>query len=188
MKVIRLFGIITSFMVMLFKTMAVPYVLGDITIVGGARLNGPLGVATQINSFSAPPIVISVDGDFATTVNPTDPVLFTLPFKFGVSTPYTTLYSVGGWNFELFSSSIDFQNNNFLGISGVGEITGNGFLPTPATFRFSTQSPSAGGYYSFSASSATPPGSTTIPDGGSTLIFSAIPILGLLAVRKFNKK
>jgi secreted PhoX family phosphatase len=115
-------------------------------------------------------------------------VLFTVPFKFGISTPYTTLYSVGGWNFELFSSSIDFQNSNFLGISGVGEITGNGFLPTPATFRFSTQSPSAGGYYSFSASSATPPGSTTIPDGGSTLLLSMIPISAFFAFKKLNSK
>lgn len=179
----RLLSCIALLWAMIAQAIAAPYVTGDITIVGGARLNGPLGSATQITSFSAPPIVISVDGDLGLFVNPNDPVLFTVPFKFGVSTPYSTLYSVGGWNFELFNSVIDTQNANFLAILGNGELSGNGYDPTPAIFRFSTQSPSAGGIFSFSASSS----SVDVPEGGNTLLFASIPILGLFVLKRNRK-
>lgn len=178
-----LFGCIAIFLAMIAQALSAPYIIGDITFVGGARLNGPLGSATQINSFSAPPTVISVDGDLALFANSGDPVLFTVPFKFGVSTAYPTLYSVGGWNFELFNSAIDTQNANFLAILGNGELSGNGYEPTPAIFKFSTQSPSAGGIFSFSASSS----SVDVPDGGDTMLLSAFPLLGLLVVRKLKK-
>lgn len=177
LSIIALFGTMVT---QAFATL----ITGEITVVGGAILNGPLGTATQINSFSAPPIIISVDGDLATTVNPTDPVLFTVPFKFGVSTAYPTLYSVGGWNFELFSSSINTQNANFLAIEGIGELSGNGYDPTPASFKFSTQSPSAGGIFSFSAASS----AVSVPDSGSTLLLSAIPIFAIAAVRRKLEK
>lgn len=183
-RLVGLFSCIAIFMAMITKVLSAPYIIGDLTFVGGARLDGPLGSATKINSFSAPPTVISVDGDLALFASPSDPVLFTVPFTFGVSTAYPTLYSVGGWNFELFNSAIDTQNANFLAILGNGELSGNGYEPTPAIFRFSTQSPSAGGIFSFSASSS----SVDVPDGGgSTMLLSAIPLLLIGALRKFNK-
>ena len=178
----RLFSAIVLFWAMIAQLVAAP-ITGEITMVGGASLNGSLTNATQINSFSAPPIVISVDGDLALFANPSDPVLFpTLPFVFGVSTPYPTLYSVGGWNFKLFSSSINTQNANFLAIVGVGELSGNGYDPTPADFKFSTQSPSAGGIFSFSAASS----AVSVPDGGSTLLLSMIPLSAFFAFKKLN--
>ena len=147
-------GIVLSALMALFApaVLAVPYVIGNITISGGATYDSILGTATTVTGFSNP-IVQSVDGDLATTVSTGNAVAFTTPFVFGVSTSYATLYSVGGWNFELLTSQIDFQNPNFLAISGTGEFTGNGYLPTPAEFFFTSQSPKAGGTYSFSASS-----------------------------------
>lgn len=155
---------------------AVPYIIGNITTSGGVTYDSLIGTATKVTSFSNP-VVQSVDGDLATTVNLGDAVTFTTPFVFGVSTPYPTLYSVGGWNFELLTSQIDFQNANFLAISGTGEISGNGFLPTPAEFFFTSQSPKAGGVYSFSASS----GALQVNDslGGITTAFVGFLLLSL---------
>ena len=68
------------------------------------------------------------------------------------------LWSVGGFTFNLTASSITQQGNGFLAVSGTGTISGNGFDPTPGTWRFSTQNPPANGVFSFSASTtATPP-------------------------------
>ncbi len=174
-------GIILSALMALFApaVLAVPYVIGNITISGGATYDSILGTATTVTAFNNP-IVQSVDGDLATTVSTGNAVAFTTPFVFGVSTPYATLYSVGGWNFELISSQIDFQNQNFLAISGTGEITGNGYSPTPAIFLFSTQNIQAGGTYSFSASN----GALPVNDHLGGLMTAAVGIL-ILTFKRF---
>ena len=62
------------------------------------------------------------------------------------------LWSVGGFTFNLTTSSIIQQGNGFLAVSGTGTITGNGYTDTPGTWKFSTQNPPANGVFSFSAS------------------------------------
>ena len=75
------------------------------------------------------------------------------------------LWSVGGFTFNLTSSSIVLPRvNGFISVSGTGMITRNGFNPTPGTWRFSSQNPSANGVFSFSASTtANPPTPTPTP-------------------------
>jgi hypothetical protein len=96
---------------------------------------------------------------------------------FNPSTPTPGLWSVGGFTFDLLSSTIVTQNANFLTITGSGIVSGNGFDPTDMEWSFSTQS-SAGRprvKFSFSADA------TAVPDGGTTvmLLGAALGALGL---------
>ena len=79
----------------------------------------------------------------------------TAPWTFGSGQP--ALWSVGGFTFDLTTSTITHQGNGFLTVSGTGTISGNGFTATPGTWRFSTQNPSANGVFSFSASTTATP-------------------------------
>jgi hypothetical protein len=72
------------------------------------------------------------------------------PWTFGSGLP--ALWSVGGFTYNLTTSTITQQGNGFLSVSGTGTISGNNFAPTPGTWRFSTQNPAANGVFSFSAS------------------------------------
>ena len=70
----------------------------------------------------------------------------------------TALWSVGGFTFDLTSSSIVLPRvNGFISVSGTGTISGNGFIPTPGTWRFTSQNPPANGVFSFSASTTASP-------------------------------
>ena len=141
---------------------------GSITIKGGAHLNTTsVNTATQVtgwlNGNNLPPTVVSRSGDFATFVNVGAPVTMAAPWNFN-SGPLPGLWSVGGFTFNLTASSIVLQGNGFLSVSGTGMITGNGFDPTPGSWRFTTQNPPANGVFSFSASTtASPPTPTPTP-------------------------
>src|SRR5438132_1832724 len=65
------------------------------------------------------------------------------PWIFNPSTPTPGLWSVGGFTFDLLSSTIATQNATFLDISGAGIVSGNGFDATGMKWSFTTQS--AGG-------------------------------------------
>jgi hypothetical protein len=75
----------------------------------------------------------------------------TAPWGFGSGR--AALWSVGGFTFDLTASSIVKQGNGFLAVSGTGTISGNGFNPTPGSWRLSTQNAPANNVFSFSASS-----------------------------------
>lgn len=105
--------------------------------------------------------VESADGDFSSIAS-NAPVAFTAPWTFDPSTATPSLWSVGGFKFDLFTSTIIFQGNGFLNISGSGLVssTNSAFDPTPGNWAFSAQSPSAGGKFSFSAAEEVPEPST----------------------------
>lgn len=69
-----------------------------------------------------------------------------------------------------------------LHVIGTGMVMGNGYDPTPGTWSFTTQEPSAGNRFTFSASSA-------VPDGGTTVAMFGFSLLGLYgARRKFGSR
>src|SRR5262245_9439489 len=100
------------------------------------------------------------------------------PWIFTAATP--GLWSVGGFTFNLLSSTVVMQTSTFLSISGIGIVSGNGFDPTEGTWAFTSQN--AGGnhtFFSFSANSA------TVPDGGSAV---ALPGTGLGVVGSIGRR
>jgi hypothetical protein len=127
-------------------------------------------------------IVQSVSGDFDTFINPLDPATFSAPWLFDPSTPTPALWSVGGFTFDLIASTIVFQGNGFLSVSGTGTISGNGFDPTFGTWSFSTQNPSAKGIFSFSAAGQ------AVPDGGSAVALLGIALTGMEVLRRRLKR
>ena len=134
---------------------------GTITIKGGAELNsGSVNTATRVtgwlNGSGALPTVVSRSGSF-TSVSVGATVTMAAPWNFN-SGPLPALWSVGAFTFNLTASTITQQGNGFLAVSGTGTIMGNGFAPTPGSWKFSTQNPPANNVFSFSASTtASPP-------------------------------
>lgn len=102
------------------------------------------------------------------------------PWIFSPSTPTPGLWSVGGFTFDLLSSTIVTQNASTLVISGTGIVSGNGFDPTAMDWMLTTQS--AGGrtgtIFSFSANGV------TVPDGGSAIALLGMALVGVEGARR----
>jgi len=135
---------------------AIPVPLnGNITISGAATMDNPnLSLANAVTAWSNTRVE-SADGDFLPFVGVNDPVLLTAPWTFNPSTATPALWSVDGFSFDLSAVTsvirFTFAGIKFLTVTGIGDASGHGFGPTPGTWSFSTQSPSAGGKFSFSA-------------------------------------
>jgi len=152
---------------------------GAITFAGGAVFDtDSLATATRVNVFSDV-AVMSRDGDFTSFVGVGDTVTMATPWIFSSSTPTPNLWSVDGFSYDLASSTVVLQNADFLLITGTGTIFGNGFDPTPGTWSFTSQSPSANGVFSFSAA-----GNFTAADGGITIALLGISLIALEVVRR----
>ena len=108
------------------------------------------------------------------------------PYIFNPSTPTTALWSVGGFTFDLLSSTVLSQTAKDLTIEGAGIVSGNGFTPTNMTWMFTTQNASGHNQatFSFSANSS----SEAVPDSGMAISLLGIGLTGLgLARRKLAK-
>jgi hypothetical protein len=105
------------------------------------------------------------------------------PWIFNPSTPTPGLWSVGGFMFDLLTSTVVTQTADFLNITGTGIISGNGFDDTAGTWAFTAQSSGHGGLatiFSFSADSAAVP----VPDGGSAVALLGMALAGVEGARR----
>ena len=153
---------------------------GAITFAGGAVYDTmSLATATRVDTFSDVS-VMSRDGDFASFVNVDDSVTMAMPWIFSPSTPTASLWSVGGFTYDLNSATVVLQNADFLLIQGTGTISGNGFDATEGTWRFTSQSPAANGVFSFSGSGD----AQGVPDGGTTLVLLGVALAGVELIRR----
>jgi hypothetical protein len=114
------------------------------------------------------------------TINPGMPVTMSAPWTFGSGK--AVLWQVGGFSYNLASSTIVYQDADFLTVTGLGVITGNGYDATQATWRFSTQGPGDSKNFSFSASAASL--ANNVPDAGSSAILLGIGLTGLMFFRR----
>jgi VPDSG-CTERM motif len=154
---------------------------GNITFSGGSTLDtGNANTAHAVTSF-VNTLVQSVSGDFDTFINPLDPATFSASWVFDPSTPTSALWTVGGFTFDLLTSTIDMRSGGTLSIKGTGTISGNSFDPTLGTWSFTTQNPSANGIFSFSASGL------AVPDGGATVTLLGLALVGVEVVRRKRK-
>jgi hypothetical protein len=123
--------------------------------------------------------VTSGAGDFAGIASGVQAAMAQL-WAFNPSTPTASLWSVGGFTFDLLSSTIVTQNASTLVIEGTGIVSGNGFDPTAMDWMFTTQS--SGGRtrttFSFSANGV------AVPDGGSAVALLGIGLTGLEILRR----
>jgi len=120
----------------------------------------------------------SSTGDFSGILGGTQATM-AQPWIFNPSTPTPGLWSVGGFSFDLLTSTVVTQTAGNLDITGSGIVSGNGFDPTNMDWSFSTQS--SGGIprvrFSFSADA----NADAVPDGGTTvmLLGAALGALGM---------
>lgn len=137
-------------------------------------------VSTWYNAFGASGLstVTLATGDFSGIALGSNATMAT-PWIFNPSTATPGLWSVGGFTFDLASSTIVSQSSTFLNISGTGTISGNGFDATPGTWAFSTQNASGGPQSKFSFSAT-----TTAPDGGSAVALLGIALAGIEGARR----
>src|SRR6266446_10877755 len=122
---------------------------GDIQFAGETHFDtNSLATATRVVTwfdvfhnagFSS---VTSGTGDFAGIASGTQATMAT-PWIFNPSTATPGLWSVGGFTFNLTSSTIINQDATNLTISGIGIVSGNGFDATSMTWMFTSQN--AGG-------------------------------------------
>jgi len=151
---------------------------GNITFHGGCTLDtGNANTAHAVTSWQNTKVE-TVSGDFDTFINPLDPASFSAPWVFDPSTSTPSLWNVGGFTFDLLTSTIVLRGNGFLSVSGTGTISGNSFDPTLGTWSFSTQNPSARGIFSFSAAG------DSVPDGGSAVALLGIALTGIEVLRR----
>jgi len=159
---------------------AVP-ITGTIGFTGQANLDSPsVGTATEVVTWNN--TVVNGDTLSFSSVGLNTPVSFAgaTPWSFN-SGPLLSFWKVGGFTFDLTSSSIDVQTANFLGVTGVGIVSGNDFTPTAFTWSFSSQNPPSGGgpqTFTFSASSS------PVPDGGSSLMLLGTGIVAIAFLRR----
>ncbi len=175
---------------------------GNITFVGGVELNtSSAATASEVLAWTGfggngSPYVESADGSFA-GIAPGTSATFSAPWFFN-SGAVSSLWSVGGFTFDLTSSHVVFQASTVEGgvpigaatVEGIGAIMGNGDSPEAMTWSFSINDPSAAGsgglIFSFQVADGTV-GSTpppTVPDGGATAMMLGLGMLGLGLIKK----
>ena len=120
-------------------------ITGDIQFAGEVAFDtNSLATATKVVTwfdvfhnagFSS---VTSGTGDFAGIAPGTSAAM--AQWTFNPSTPTPGLWSVGGFTFDLLSSTVVTQNASTLVITGNGIVSGNGFDPTAMDWAFTTQS------------------------------------------------
>ncbi len=143
---------------------------GAITFAGGVILDTTsAGTATKVTAWTNP-TVQSTAGDFSVLAVGT-PVSFTAPWSFN-SGSLSSLWSVGGFSFDLVSSSVVFQGFGAVFVSGTGWFNGPGLTSALGDWSFTSQDPSARGVFSFSASQ-------TVPEGGTTVLFLGVSMVAL---------
>ena len=166
-------------------------ITGTISLGGAVRFDtNSLATATKVNIWfddhnnaGHSTVQAGNTGDFSGIAPGTQATMHN-GWQFNPSTPTPGLWSVGGFTFDLASSTIVVQNASFLSVSGTGTVSGNGFDDTAMDWAFTTQS--SGGrthiVFSFSANG------TAVPDGGATVMLLGAALGSLGIARRFLKK
>ena len=103
------------------------------------------------------------------------------PWIFNPSTPTPGLWSVGGFTFDLLSSTTVTQNASSLHIKGTGIVSGNGFDPTAMGWSFTIVNPGGEPSTTFSFTAR---GSTAAPDTGSAVVLLGLALTGIEVMRR----
>jgi len=133
------------------------------------------------------PIVSADSGAFTSIAIGTHATFTTMTWDFLTTPPgITSFWTVGGFTFQLLSSSILSHGgtpgvNGFVVVDGTGTVTGNGYAATTLSWSFTSQDPIAGtdpDQWTFSASA------NSVPDGGATVMLLGLALSGAALLKK----
>jgi VPDSG-CTERM motif len=153
---------------------------GNILLVGRVTFDQPLATATTVTNwfdvFGNPGMssVLATTGDFSIPLL-TSATMAT-PWVFNPATPTPSLWSVGGFTFDLLSATIVTQLPHFLNIEATGIIHGPGFDDTPGTFQFAVTG--VGIRFGFAALTQ------AVPDGGAAVALLGLALIGVEGLRR----
>jgi PEP-CTERM motif len=136
-----------------------------------------LANATRVSLWNSS-FVLQDSGDFS-SIAPGTNVTMASPWIFSPSTSTPSLWSVGGFKFDLSSCVIVSQTSTFLNITGIGMISATGFDPTPGTWSFTASDSSGQPQATFGFQTQT----AAVPEPG-TLTLLAIGAGGLISARR----
>jgi hypothetical protein len=155
-------------------------ITGDIDFAGEVKFDtNSLATATMVTQWKMA-VVSDTTGDFASVADGSS-VAFVTPYVFNPPTAYASLWTVGGFTFELVNSTVVSQTNFGLLVVGTGFVSGNGFDVTPGSWSF-TSTQSNGGtsrLFSFAANTT----ATPAPDSGSTVALLGAAFMTVAALR-----
>jgi protein with PEP-CTERM/exosortase system signal len=165
---------------------AVP-ITGQISFSGRVALNNTsLLAATKVNTWRTitnqnPGFcnAFGVDGSFTGMTG----LAAMSPWTFGVvlGGAQPTLWSIGGFTFNLSSSTVTMRNATDLVVTGIGIIHGGpGFDDTEGTWDFHLSNAGGRPHADFSFDSS----ADSVPDGGSTVSLLGLALLGFTALRR----
>jgi hypothetical protein len=119
-------------------TLHAAFITGEIGFTGGTQLNtGSAGTATGVTDWVGVVVdTYNTTGDFASLPNST--ASFSAPWNFDTILPITNFWNVGGFKFELVSSSVSVQASQYpfghVVMDGTGTISGNGYMSTAVSW------------------------------------------------------
>jgi hypothetical protein len=162
------------------RAQAVP-INGYINFTGGVRFDtNSLATATRVKRWNHSIVLgTATTGDFAAHTFNHENVTMTGNWTFN-SGFHPALWSVGGFTFDLTSSTILHQDAFFLHVTGVGIVSGNGFTPTQGVWDFTVTKSDGRTTTNFGFQAQT----TTVPDGGSAVALLGIALVGVEALRR----
>jgi VPDSG-CTERM motif len=157
-------------------------ITGYINFAGAVRYDtNSLLTATRVTQWKNSTVLgAATTGDFAAFTFDGEHVTMAHTWIFNPSTVTPALWRVGGFTFDLTSSTIVSQTVNFLNITGTGTVTGNGFDPTPGEWSFTSTNSNGHTRSTFGFQSQT----NAVPDGGATAALLGLALTGVEVLRR----
>ena len=187
-SIFKIMGVATVALALAQSLQAIP-IVGSLNFVGQCQLNSSsVNTATAETAWASPVLTAASSGAFSTTIPSSPPAaggmivtMSSAVWNFNdPSTPIASFWSVGGFTFNLQSSSIASQGGGFLNVNALGMVTAAGYDPTLMLFKFSIQDGPSGTPPVFSWSAAT----QNVPDGASTVMLLGIALSGVALLKR----
>jgi hypothetical protein len=179
-KHVALVGVALAALALTQTVHAVP-ITGNIGFSGTANLDSSSAqTAAEVVTWG-PNVVGSTSGSFVSVAIGSAVTL--APAWFFTSGSVNNFWSVGGFTFNLTSSSIHSQDSLFLNDILTGTVSGNGFTTTAFSGAFSVQNPPSDGKLQYTESFSFNPPVTPVPEGGNTAMLFGAALSGLALVK-----